>query len=87
MVSSLNYMAFIAQLVEQYTVTILVRCSIHLGSAGLVKLFSFLVFTIRVLELVDRTSLSFVDFNHKRSIRFSDSANKKKEQVVKGFTL
>lgn len=27
---------------------------------------------IRVLELVDRTSLSFVDINHKRSNRFSD---------------
>lgn len=74
------FLAFIAQLVEQYTVNISARCSNHLKG----------VKTIRVLELVDRTNLSFVDFNHKRSSRFSDKILGlyiKQEQVVKGFTL
>ena len=61
-ISHFFLLAFIAQQVEQYTVNILARCSNHLKG----------VKTIRVLELVDRTNLSFVDFNHKRSSRFSD---------------
>ena len=39
------------------------RCSSHLS------LKSF----VRVLELVDRINLSFIDENHKRSNRFSDT--------------
>jgi hypothetical protein len=37
-----------------------------------VRIILALIKTIRMLELVDRTNLSFVDINHKRSNRFSD---------------
>jgi hypothetical protein len=74
----------------------LVGCSNHSSlncNNTIVNLFGYnkhrkmiFLLCIRVLELVDRTILSFVDVNHERSIRSSDS-RRLYDDYYRGYSL